>query len=100
MALIAVTGDPGCRYEEAGRITAIRLGYELVTELRLAGLIEEQFGPNLNYPPRVHADLAASVLAGLLWEVVGPTATFGAGAAFSLVALAGLALVRTKTPAG
>ena len=46
------------------------------------------------------AVLAASVLAGLLWEVVGPTATFGAGAAFSLVALAGLALVRTKTPAG
>lgn len=68
MALIAVTGDPGCRYEEAGRITAIRLGYELVTELRLAGLIEEQFGPNLNYPPRVHADLAASVLARLATE--------------------------------
>ena len=46
------------------------------------------------------AVLVASVLAGALWEVVGPTATFGAGAVFALVALAGLALVRTKTPAG
>jgi MFS family permease len=46
------------------------------------------------------AVLVASVLAGVLWEVVGPTATFGAGAAFALAALVGLTLVRTKTPAG
>jgi cytidylate kinase len=68
MALIAVTGEPGCRYEETARIAAVRLGYELVTELRLASLIEEQFGDNLTYPPRVYADLSASVLARLSTE--------------------------------
>ena len=34
--------------------------------------------------------LAASVIAGALWSAVGPAMTFYAGAAFSLVALAGL----------
>jgi MFS family permease len=39
------------------------------------------------------AMLAASVLAGVLWDRVGPTGTFAAGAIFSFVALVGLALV-------
>ena len=34
--------------------------------------------------------LAASVLAGALWQTLGPAATFYAGAAFTAVALAGL----------
>lgn len=33
------------------------------------------------------AMLIASVLAGLLWDVLGPAATFGGGAVFSLIAL-------------
>jgi MFS family permease len=37
------------------------------------------------------AMLAASALAGLLWERVGASSTFHAGAAFCLIALAGLA---------
>ena len=37
------------------------------------------------------AMLAASVLAGLLWDRFGPTGTFAAGAIFSLIALVGLA---------
>ena len=36
------------------------------------------------------AMLAASVIAGVLWDVAGPQATFLAGAGFALVALAGL----------
>ena len=36
------------------------------------------------------ATLAASVIAGVLWETVGPPTTFFSGAAFSAVALAGL----------
>jgi hypothetical protein len=68
MALIAVTGEPGCRYEEAGRIAALKLGFELVTELRLAGLVEEQFGRGLTYPPRLYGDVTASVLARLATE--------------------------------
>jgi len=38
--------------------------------------------------------LVSSVLAGLLWDAVGASGTFFAGAAFSLLTLAGLALQR------
>lgn len=38
--------------------------------------------------------LLASVLAGLLWDAVGPMATFLAGAGFTAAGLAGLALLR------
>ena len=34
--------------------------------------------------------LAASVIAGTLWDWAGPAATFQAGAAFAILALAGL----------
>jgi MFS family permease len=40
------------------------------------------------------ATLAASVIAGALWDAVGPTATFVAGAVFTLLALAALPAVR------
>jgi len=40
--------------------------------------------------------LAASVIAGVLWDAEGPTTTFVAGAAFASVALAGLLLVRSN----
>ena len=45
--------------------------------------------------------LAASVIAGLLWDRIGPDATFGAGALFAALALAmlSLPLVRAR-PAG
>ncbi|MDO4231884.1 MAG: MFS transporter, partial [Lautropia sp.] len=43
------------------------------------------------------AMLAASVLAGLLWDQLGAAATFMAGAAFSLLALLGLGLARSRT---
>jgi MFS family permease len=46
------------------------------------------------------AVLAASAIAGELWERLGATATFSAGAAFAALALGGLWLVHTKTPAG
>jgi MFS family permease len=41
--------------------------------------------------------LAASVIAGALWDVIGPQGTFIAGAAFTLLALAGL-LVLGRRP--
>lgn len=40
--------------------------------------------------------LAASVIAGLLWELLGPGGTFLAGAGFAALSLAGLFLVRNK----
>jgi MFS family permease len=44
------------------------------------------------------ATLIASVLAGALWDSVGPQSTFLAGAAFTAIALALLALTRRVTP--
>ena len=41
--------------------------------------------------------LVASVVAGALWDVIGPTGTFLAGALFTAVALAVLPLARRKT---
>src|SRR5438067_10949065 len=42
------------------------------------------------------AMLAASIIAGSLWDITGPQGTFLAGAGFALVALAGLLMVDGK----
>lgn len=42
--------------------------------------------------------LVASALAGALWQAIGPSATFLAGAAFTVVALVALAFYRTRSP--
>ena len=42
------------------------------------------------------AMLAASVIAGSLWDITGPPGTFLAGAGFALLALAGLLMARAK----
>jgi MFS family permease len=42
------------------------------------------------------ATLAASIIAGALWDAGGPAAAFLAGALFTLAALAGLLLLRRK----
>jgi MFS family permease len=42
--------------------------------------------------------LAASVVAGALWDSLGPQATFLAGAVFTAVALVGLLAVRWRVP--
>ncbi len=42
------------------------------------------------------AMLAASVIAGGLWDIAGPPGTFLAGAGFAIIALAGLLAVRSK----
>lgn len=44
--------------------------------------------------------LIASTLAGALWDIGGPAATFGAGAAFAAVAAAGLAPLRGRFNGG
>jgi MFS family permease len=46
------------------------------------------------------AMLAASVVAGLVWDRLGPGATFFAGAGFCVLALGALARTRTRTSAG
>lgn len=42
--------------------------------------------------------LAASLLAGLLWDRIGPIGTFGAGAILSIIALCGLVLYNARRP--
>jgi MFS family permease len=42
--------------------------------------------------------LAASIIAGALWDAVGPQATFLGGAAFAAVAFIGLVLSRGRMP--
>ena len=44
------------------------------------------------------ATLAASLLAGALWDRIGPPGTFLAGAGFTVLALIGLAMVRRRAP--
>src|ERR1700756_2537884 len=68
MALIAVSGHPGCRYEELARITAQRLGFELLTQARIQHLAGEEFGPETPIPDKAYASLVTSVLARLATE--------------------------------
>jgi hypothetical protein len=41
--------------------------------------------------------LAASIIAGALWDAVGPEVTFLAGAGFTIVAVAGLLATRSQS---
>src|ERR1039458_2997968 len=63
MALIAISGHPGCRFEDVARITAQRLGFELLTQARLEALAAEEFGAETRIPDKAWASLATSVLA-------------------------------------
>lgn len=68
MGLITITGAPGSRHEEAARLVAQRLGFELISELRLAALIEEEFGALASLPEKAWPELMTSVLARLATE--------------------------------
>src|ERR1035437_3014319 len=63
MALIAVSGHPGCRFEELARIAAQRLGFELLTQSRIRTLTEEEFGAGARIPDKAYPSLATSILA-------------------------------------
>jgi hypothetical protein len=65
MALIAVSGHPGCRYEELARITSQRLGFELLTQSRVQALVEEEFGAGTPIPDKAFPTLVTSILAHL-----------------------------------
>ena len=65
MALIAVSGHPGCRYEEVARVTSQRLEFELLTQSRIRTLAEEEFGAETNLPDKAFPSLVTSILARL-----------------------------------
>jgi len=68
MALIAVSSHPGCRYEEVARVTAHRLGFELLTQSRIRALAEEEFGAATRVPDKAFPTLVTSILARLATE--------------------------------
>lgn len=65
MGLIAISGQPGCRFEEVARITAQRLEWEMVTASRIASLVEKEFAPLATVPDKAYLDLVASIVARL-----------------------------------
>ncbi len=65
MAVITVTGPPGCRVEEAARAVARRLGYELVSESRLRHLVAETYGSETAVPDPLFPHVLAHILANL-----------------------------------
>jgi cytidylate kinase len=68
MALIAVSGHPGCRFEEVARLTAQRLGYELLTQSRIRSLTDDEFGEGTPIPDKAYPSLVTSILARLATE--------------------------------
>jgi cytidylate kinase len=68
MALIAVSGHPGCRFEEVARIAAQRLRFELLTKSRIQALAGEEFGAETSIPDKAHGSLVTSILARLATE--------------------------------
>jgi len=65
VALITVSGRPGCRHEEVARLAAQILEFELVTETRLGALMEEEFGRETRIPDKAYAPAVTSIIAGL-----------------------------------
>ncbi len=68
MALIAVSGHPGCRFEEVARFSAQRLGYELLTQSRIRSLAGGEFGESAVIPDKAYPSLVTSILARLATE--------------------------------
>ncbi|MGH9632838.1 MAG: hypothetical protein ACRD7E_31425 [Bryobacteraceae bacterium] len=65
MALITVSGEPGCRHEEVARITAQRLQFDLITHARLNRIIEEELGQSGPIPDKAYLHLLSSIFSGL-----------------------------------
>jgi cytidylate kinase len=68
MALITVSGEPGCREEEVARLTAQALSFELVTQTRLQGLIAQEFGDEAQISDKAFRPALLSILARLATE--------------------------------
>lgn len=65
MALVAISGAPGCRVEEIGRAAAQRLSFEYVDEHLLAGTIAEEFGAAVSIPDRAWPHVLGSIVTRL-----------------------------------
>src|SRR5262249_47862897 len=68
MALIAVSGHPGCRFDEVARFSAQRLGFELLTQARIRNLTRGEVGESVNIPDKAFAPLVTSISGRLATE--------------------------------
>ena len=62
MAVITISGEPGCRTREVAHLTAQRTGFTHLSAERLDSMMEEEFGPPAELPEKVWPQMAASVL--------------------------------------
>ena len=65
MALLTVSGEPGCRVDEAAQLTARKLGFELFSESTLRRMIEQRFGPEAALSEKAWPHLLSSILSKL-----------------------------------
>jgi hypothetical protein len=65
MALVTITGEPGCRAEDAARRVAARIGFELLLEARLDQMVAEEFGGLAALPDRLYPAGLTAILARL-----------------------------------
>jgi cytidylate kinase len=69
MALITISGQPGCRHHEIARMAAHLLHFELVTESALGGMIAQEFGGSAEaIPDKAYAAAVLSMVARLATE--------------------------------
>jgi cytidylate kinase len=68
MALITISGQPGCRHPDVARLLSQTLGFELVNEARLAGIFAAEFGSAEAVPEKAFAPAAVSRIARLATE--------------------------------
>lgn len=68
MALITISGQPGCRHEDVARLVAQLLHFELVSESRLGAIFAQEFGGEDAVPDKGFAPAAVSVIARLATE--------------------------------
>ncbi|GIU76718.1 MAG: hypothetical protein KatS3mg004_3805 [Bryobacteraceae bacterium] len=62
MAVVTVSGQPGCRTGEVARLAAQRLSFTHLSTERLDALLGEEFGPVIDSASRTWPDMAASIL--------------------------------------
>lgn len=68
MAVVTVSGQPGCRTREVAQVAAQRLGYTHLSAERLDTLMSEAFGPVQECGSKAWPDMAASILLRLATE--------------------------------
>ena len=68
MAVITISGEPGCRHEEVARLAASRLTFELVSESRLVNMIEQEFEAAVPISDKAWRHVVLSILAHLATE--------------------------------